>query len=168
MGNQQTNLIQANAVQKIRSIAKGEIAMMHTFEDRNMSIVHPMATAGVDDDGTLWFLSKAARTNGSDLPSAEAMQLTYSVPSRSEYLVLDGRAEVLRDQAKTDELWKAVDKTWFPEGKDDPSITLIRFRPHIGHYWDTKHGKMVQLAGMVVGALTGKPTDDGVEGNLNP
>ncbi len=168
MGDQQANLIQADAVQKIRSIAKGEIAMMHTFEDRNMSIVRPMATAGVDDDGTIWFLNKALGTKGSDLPTTEAMQLTYSVKSRSEYLVLDGHADVLRDQAKINELWKAFDKTWLPDGKDDPSLTLIRFRPHIGHYWDTQHGKMVQLAGMVVGALTGKPTDDGIEGNLHP
>ncbi len=57
-------------------------------------------------------------------------------------------------------------KTWFPDGKDDPAIVLIRIQLASGHYWDTKHNKMVQLAGMVLGAITGKETDDGVEGEL--
>lgn len=168
MGEEQSDLIGRDAVQRIQSMAKGEIAMMHTFEDRKLGIVRPMATAGVDDDGTIWFLSKAGSNKNIDLWGSGAMQLTYSVHSRSEYLVLDGTAEVLRDQSKIDELWSSIDKTWFPDGKDDPSITLIRFRAQIGHYWDTKHGKAAQLAGMLVGAVTGKPTDNGIEGNLHP
>jgi general stress protein 26 len=159
----------ADSIEKIRHIAEGEIAMMHTFNDGlKVGVVRPMATAGVDADGTLWFLSQAHSPKNEHLAADEVMQVTYSLKSRSEYLVLDGRGSVLRDQAKLDELWKAIDKTWFPEGKDDPRITLIRFVPEIGHYWDTKHSKMVQLLGMAVGAVTGKPTDDSVEGDLQP
>jgi len=168
MGEQRENLQKRAAVEKIRGIASGEIAMMHTFEDGELGVVRPMATAAIDDDGTVWFLSKAGSPKNTQLWGDSAMQLTYAVKPRSEYLVLNGRADVLRDQTKIDELWNALDKTWFPEGKEDPSITLIRFRPRVGHYWDTKHGKMVQLAGMLVGAMSGKPTDDGIEGDLNP
>lgn len=164
----EANLTRVEAIQKIQSMAKGQIAMMHTFEDREPGIVRPMATAGVDEDGSIWFLSKAGSHKNIDLWGTSAMQLTYSVHSRSEYLVLNGQADVLRDQEKIDELWSALDKTWFPDGKDDASITLIRFRPQIGHYWDTKHGKVAALAGMVLGAVTGKNSDDGVEGNLHP
>jgi general stress protein 26 len=81
-------------------------------------------------------------------------------------MVLDGQGSELRDETKTAELWSAFDKTWFPQGKRDPAITLIRFIPEIGHYWDTKHSKMVQFFGMAVGAITGKPTDDSIEGDL--
>lgn len=166
---EQANLSRNEATQKIRDIAKDEIAMVHTFEGgHQVGIVRPMATAGVDEDGTLWFFSKAGSPKNQQIEADQLMQATYSVKARSEYLVLDGTASVLRDQAKIDELWSAFDKTWFPEGKQDPTITLIRFRPRIGHYWDTKHGKMVQLMGMAAGAVTGKPTDDGIEGDLRP
>jgi hypothetical protein len=37
-----------------------------------------------------------------------------------------------------------------------------------GHYWDTKHGKMVSLMKIAVGVITGKQMDDGVEGNVRP
>ncbi len=168
MGDEQADLNQNQAIEKIRHIATGEIAMVHTFVGREVGIARPMATAGVDADGTIWFLSKTHSPKNEQVQGDHVMQITYSIKSRSEYLVLDGRAEVTRDQAKIDELWSAIDKTWFPEGKQDPSISLLRFTPKIGHYWDTKHSKMVQMLGMAVGALTGKPADDGIEGDLRP
>ncbi len=165
---EQANLGRDESIQKIRHIAKGEIAMMHTFEGREMGIVRPMGTAGVDDDGTIWFMSQAGSPKNEQARGDQAMQITYSLKSTSEYLVLNGQAEVLRDQTKIDELWSFIDKTWFPEGKEDPSIRLIRFSPRVGHYWDTKHNKVVQLLGMAAGAVTGKAADDGVEGELRP
>lgn len=163
---EKADLTRADGIQKIRQIAKGEVAMMHTFDGHKVGVARPMATAGIDDDGTLWFFSRDHSPKNEQLGAEAIMQLTYSVKSRSEYLVLDGRGSVLRDQAKIDELWSAFDKTWFPEGKTDPAITLIRFVPEIGHYWDTKHSKMVQLLGMAAGAVTGKPADDSIEGNF--
>src|SRR4051812_2672059 len=89
------------SLEKIRHIAEGEVAMMHTFFDsRKVGVVRPMATAAVDPDGTLWFLSREHSPKNEQLDSDEVMQLTYSVKSRSEYLVLDGRGGVLRDQEK--------------------------------------------------------------------
>ena len=168
MGDQRADLSRNEAVEKIRHIAEGEIAMVHTFEgNHRVGIVRPMATAAVDPDGTLWFLSRAESSKNEQLHGERVMQVTYSVKARSEYLVLDGQADILRDRAKLDELWSSIDKTWFSAGKDDPAITLIRFTPKIGHYWDTQHGKMVQLAGMLVGAVSGKPTDDSIEGDLH-
>jgi hypothetical protein len=37
-----------------------------------------------------------------------------------------------------------------------------------GYYWDTKHNRMVQLAKIAIGALTGTTMDDGVMGQLAP
>lgn len=165
---EQANLSRHEAIEKIRRIAEGEVAMAHTFGSKEVSVVRPMATAGVDDDGSLWFLSPAGSWKNEQLGANQTMQLTYSLKSSSEYLVLDGVGVVLRDQQKIAELWSAIDKNWFPEGKDDPSITLIHFTPSIGHYWDTKHSKAVQLLGMAAGVVTGKPMDDGREGDLRP
>ncbi len=94
------------------------------------------------------------------------MQLLYANDGSSEYLSLFGTAEILKDQAKVEELWTPWAKTWFNEGKDDPTITLLKVKPQEGHYWDTKNNKMVQMAKIAVGAVTGKHLDDGVEGTM--
>jgi hypothetical protein len=62
-------------------------------------------------------------------------------------------------------MYSAFVNTWF-DGKEDPDITIIRFNPQSGHYWDTKNGKLVALAGMLVGAVTGKETDNSLEGDI--
>src|SRR4051812_6328583 len=93
--SEKTDLSWAESVQKIQHIAEGEVAMMHTFNGRKVGVARPMMTAGVDEDGTLWFLSHEDSPKNAQLEEDEVMQLTYSLKSRSEYLVLDGRGSVL-------------------------------------------------------------------------
>jgi len=80
---------------------------------------------------------------------------------------LTGARDDLRDKAKIKELWKPVIKTWFTEGVDDPRITVIRFEPYGGYYWDNKHGNALAGIKMLVGAALGKTLDDSIEGTLD-
>ena len=41
-------------------------------------------------------------------------------------------------------MWNDIAKAWFEEGKVDPRITVIKFEPTEGFYWDTKSGKLVR------------------------
>ena len=163
---EQANLSRAEANEKIQHIAKGEVGMLHTIALDGRDVARPMSTSAVDDDGTLWFMTRDDSEKCRHLMLRSDVRLTYSVSSRSEYLTLEGEAALVRDAAKISDLWSPLAKTWFPQGKEDPAIVLIRVTPRAGHYWDTKHNKMVQLVGMVVGALTGKETDDSIEGSI--
>jgi hypothetical protein len=59
-------------------------------------------------------------------------------------------------------------KNWFTEGKDDPRITVIKFTPTQGYYWDTKHGMAVALIKRLAGAIMGETHDDSIEGKIKP
>ena len=87
--------------------------------------------------------------------------------AHSEFMHIEGVATVLRDRAKLKELWSFTMKTWFTEGEDDPRITLIKFAPTYGYYWDTKHGRAVAGVKMLIGAVIGKTLDDSIEGRLD-
>lgn len=63
-------------------------------------------------------------------------------------------------------MWEPILKTWFTGGRDDPRVTVIRFDPAEGYYWDTKHGTTVAYVKMLVGAVVGKTLDDSVQGTL--
>ncbi len=94
------------------------------------------------------------------------VHLLYSVPSKSAYMALQGRASVVVDRKKLEEVWNPLAKVWFHEGIDDPEITLVRFVPERGHYWDTKTNRVIEMAKMIFGAITGTTTDDGIQGDL--
>ena len=94
------------------------------------------------------------------------MTLFFQGSAHSDFLRLRGRATVSADKARIKELWEPVLKTWFTGGVDDPRITVIRFTPTDGYYWDTKHGNAVAGVKMLLGAAIGKTLDDSIEGRL--
>ena len=126
-----------------------------------------MAVQKVDDHGDLWFLSAIDSHKNHELEKDPRVELFFQGSSHSDFLHLIGTASVTRDRAKIDELWNPLVKTWFTEGKEDPRITVVRVRPSQGYYWDTKHGGVVAMAKIVIGAAIGKTMDDSIEGRID-
>ncbi len=160
------NFAGADAVAKIKDIADGQIGMLCTFTADNAMDTRPMGTLQVAADGTLYFFSQKDSHENQQILANPAVQLIYANPSKNEYMSLDATASISHDQPKIDELWMPLCKAWFPEGKDDPRITLITVTVNGGRYWDTKHGKMISMAKIAIGAVVGKPLDDGIMGTL--
>jgi general stress protein 26 len=128
--------------------------------------VRPMSVQRADDDGTLWFLSAIDSHKNEELSQDPAVTLYFQGSAHSDFLVLHGRATISRDKAMIKELWEPILKTWFTDGIDDPRITVIRFIPTGGYYWDTKHGNAVAGVKMLIGAAIGKTLDDSIEGTV--
>ncbi|MGZ3883286.1 MAG: pyridoxamine 5'-phosphate oxidase family protein, partial [Bacteroidia bacterium] len=161
------NLTALEAAGKIKEIAgNGEICFMISSLGQVPCSVRPMAAQRVDEEGNIYFFSGAESHKNRELKQSEDMQLVFANTSRSEFMVLYGKAEAYRDQLQIDAMWNMFAKTWFHEGKEDPKITVIKFKPESGKYWDTKHGKFVQMLGLLYGAVTGKQTDDSLSGKI--
>lgn len=166
MGTKMENMTGIEAAEKIKELAEAaRTCLMMTMLDQRPFNVRPMALQKVDEYGSIYFMSDRNSDKNKNLEQNNEMHLTFSNSAKSEYLSLYGRAKVYRDQREIDEMYSAFVNTWF-DGKNDPNITIIRFIPEAGHYWDTKNGKIVALAGMIVGAITGKETDNSLEGDL--
>jgi general stress protein 26 len=83
--------------------------------------------------------------------------VTYAEPSRQDYVSFSGRASLVRDRAEIDARWSALLKAWFPNGKDDPDVALLRVSVEQAEYWDSPNSTVVQLYGYAKAALTGEP-----------
>jgi len=127
----------------------------------------PMATLDVDDEGNLWFFSNKASDKNDEMKNNDAVQLVYAKNSSNEFLVVNGKAELVNSKEKIDELWTSMAKAWFPEGKDDPNISVIKIIPKDAHYWDTINGKVITLFKIATAVITGNPSDVGVEGKIS-
>ena len=126
----------------------------------------PMSVREVDDAGNLWFLSARDSHKNKELASDADVRLFFQGSPHSDFLDLSGEARVMEDRAKIKELWSPLIKTWFTEGVDDPRITVIRFIPSEGYYWDNKHGNAIAGVKMLIGAALGKTLDDSIEGTV--
>ena len=52
-------------------------------------------------------------------------------------------------------------RAWFPEGPEDPSLTLIAVEVAGAEYWDAPSSKMLHAYGYVKAMATGKPPQGG-------
>jgi general stress protein 26 len=94
----------------------------------------PMALAAADEDGTLWFATDRHSGKVDELDRDRHVAVTLQ--SKAKFVSLSGTARTVDDRAKLAELWKAEWKVWFPGGKDDPNIALLRVDGTAGEYWD--------------------------------
>ncbi len=49
----------------------------------------------------------------------------------SRWMSVNGKAKLVREKSKIDELWKETLRPWFPEGKESADICLIQVIPEI-------------------------------------
>lgn len=166
MSDSHKNISGTEALQKIREIVgHTRTCQMLTALDKRPLGSRPMGVQKMDELGRMRFLSHKQSAKNAEINACKDVQLEFINDSDIEYLSLFGTAEIYRDQAEIDEMYNKFADNWF-EGKDDPNITIIRFTPKEGRYCDAKHGKLVQYAAMLAGAITGKNSSDSVEGKI--
>jgi general stress protein 26 len=129
--------------------------------------VRPMTVQKVDDSGACWFLSSNDSQKDQEIEEDATVDLYFQGSAHSDFLHLTGMAELSQDKTKIKELWEPILKTWFTQGVDDPRISVIKFVPKGGYYWDNKHGNAVAGVKMAVGAVLGKTIDDSIEGHIH-
>ena len=88
-------------------------------------------------------------------------QVNAAFESGKGYLSIAGNAEVVHDRAKVDEYWNPAAEAWFPEGKDDPTVALIRVRPVSAEFWARDTPGVVAVFKMAKAAMTGGQPDVG-------
>ncbi len=161
MQNQQ-NSLNASEIDKLKDKIKDiSTAMFTTHEPDGDLHTRPMATMEMDPDGTMWFFTYEDSNKVREIQNDNRVALGFSDPGPETYVALSARAEITRDKAKIDELWGDFLKTWFPDGKDDPRLCLIKVNAHAGEYWDRPGGKVMLLFEVAKGALTGQPDTSG-------
>ena len=159
------NLSGTEAVKEIQKLA-GEIktCMFCTYENGKLK-ARPMSSQQVDDQGVIWFLSDKNSEKNKEVLADSTVDLLYG-QGNDKFLSLRGNAALSFDKAKIKELWDPIAKIWFKEGVDDPNVSIIKVTISEGYYWDTKHGKVAEIAAMATALITGKTMDDGIEGTL--
>lgn len=156
----------AEALEKIRGLlAELPIAFMVTVDGAEI-LSRPIGVVGdhAAFDGTLWFITDRRSRKVAALRKGATVFLLFQNDRVGTYLYLRGSARVVEDPKRLRDLYTPVQRTWFPEGLDDPNITLIRFDATEADYWDG-HASMVRLAvAFAKSVLTGAPGESGDTG----
>ena len=95
------------------------------------------------------------------------MNVSYVDVDDARYVSLFGAARLVRDPRRMRDLWRPLLKPWFPAGLDDPELALLEVTVAGGEYWDAPSSRLVRLASLLKGALTGASLPAGEHGHLD-
>jgi len=115
----------------------------------------------IDPDGDLWFFTNVSSHKVSEIENSPKVNLSFADPDNQRYISITGEAQLVRDRQKIEELWRPEFKIWFPKGKDDPEIALLRIKLRKGEYWDNPSSTIGFALSFVSSLVTGKQPDMG-------
>jgi general stress protein 26 len=110
-----------------------DVAMLVTHSS-NAIHVRPMAVVRLDDGVGAYLVTHINSIKIDEIIANPQAALTFQ--SARKFASVRGELAVSRDRQLIEKLWKEAWKVWFPDGKSDPSIVLLKFTAHDGEYWD--------------------------------
>lgn len=153
------------AIEKIADLLGNFRTAMLTLHSRETGNLHarPMALQQERFDGSLYFFTRKETEKVGDLQADAHANVTMSSTEKNSYLSLNGTARTLDDRAKIEALWNPFAEAWYPDGKDDPSLTLLVVDVEGAEYWDGPSSKVVMMARMAKALVTNTSADDSGE-----
>ena len=150
-------------LQKIRDMVKDiDFCMLTTSDEKGDLHSRPMSANGdIDPNGDLWFFTGVSSHKVSEIEKLPKVNVSFADPENQHYVSITGKAQLVRDRNKIEELWKPEFKMWFPEGKEDPEIALLRISLEKPEYWDSPSSTIGYALSFVSSLVTGKEPDFG-------
>ena len=132
--------------------AKAEEAFWDSLKKSNTGLLgldqpgyhaQPMTAFRDEETGTIWFFTRddtdLARDAG--VGSGQSAMFHYGSKDQNVWACVHGDLSVHgQDRAIIDRYWNPVLAAWYPEGKDDPHLTILRFEAGDGRVWVNEGG----------------------------
>lgn len=130
---------QQERIEKLRELIKEiDFAMLTTIDAGGNLRSRPMSTQKAEFDGDVWFITADDTTMAGEIRRDNRVNVSYAQPNKQRYISVSGTAELLYDRAKIEEFWSPFYNVYFPNGKDDPNLRLIKIKVDKAEYWDSK------------------------------
>ena len=166
MGEEMTH---AEKLAKLREMVKAiDICMLTTVDERGDLHSRPMSNnREIEFDGDLWFFTYGSSHKIDEVGRVPKVNASFADTDGQLYASLSGRAEIVRDRAKIEELWQPQLKAWFPEGTETPDIALLKVSVERAEYWDGSQSVFAHAFSFVSSLVTGEPAQFGENEKLD-
>ncbi len=129
--------------------------MLTTLSNDGSPHVRPMAVARLDEDCSLWFLTRDPSEVATEIRTDSIATISFQ-REPDLYVIVNGFVRVTHDVHVATQLWQESLRHWFPEGLEDKDLAVISLEPHSGDYWEsTGAGKFRTAYEFVRSSVTG-------------
>ena len=133
-------------VERFLALTKGiKFCMLTTVEQSGAPHSRPMTIQQIGEKAELWFFTGKATGLASAILNNDEVTATFSNERGDAFVSVFGRARLLVDRRKMEELWEPIYQTWFPKGILDPNLALVRIDVELAEHWDSGCGILTTL-----------------------
>jgi general stress protein 26 len=130
---------------------------MLTTADRDGTLrSRPMASQSDYPDSNLYFFTDRHSGKVEEIRDNASVSLSYEEPKKNTYISVSGRASLVQDKELMKKFWSPLYRAWFPEGLEDPRVSMLKVTIEKAEYWDSPSSTAVQLIGAAKAMLTGQ------------
>jgi general stress protein 26 len=130
----------------------------------------PMTAFREEETGTIWFFTREDTDLAKDaaVGSGQSAMFHYGSKDQHVWACIAGVLSVQgHDREIIDRYWNPVLAAWYPDGKDDPKLTLLRFDAGDGRIWVSDGGLMKFAFEIAKANLTKSLPDAGGVADVN-
>lgn len=120
-----------------------DTAVLVTRSQQGPLHARPMLIADVGENGELWFVTDVNSPKVEELFADS--QVAVVMMASEKYVTVTGQAEVRRDPARIQELWRDAWQLWF-DNQRESELALIRVGGLTAEYWDNSSLKAAKIA----------------------
>jgi general stress protein 26 len=95
----------------------------------------PMTAQVENDRSPIWFFTSTDNGIVQKLREGDRAIATFASKGNDLFATVHGKLVVDNDRAVIDRLWNRYVAAWYPGGKEDPKLTLLRFDAEKAEIW---------------------------------
>ncbi|MBU1384511.1 MAG: pyridoxamine 5'-phosphate oxidase family protein [Alphaproteobacteria bacterium] len=101
----------------------------------------PMTAYRDKETSTIWFFTREDTDLAKDVGAGQSAMFHYGSKDQNVWACIHGQLSVQgHDRELIERYWNPVLAAWYPEGKDDPKLTILRFEAGDGRVWVSEGG----------------------------
>ena len=127
--------------------------------------MQPMAAFGDREQGSIWFYTKTTTDLVRDAGGGHDAMVCMMSKDKEFQACIHGELTRSHDQGKIDAYWSSYVSAWYPNGKDDPELTLMRLDALDARVWVSQGGLAYPLK-IAAANLLHKTPDVGTVGDV--
>jgi general stress protein 26 len=140
-------------------LSQARTCMLTTMTRDGKHVSRPMAVQEAEFDGDLWFFTYDDSDKARQVAENPQVNVAFADDKHSSWTSMSGRATVVHDRAKAEELYSPVLKVWFPDGLETPGLALLKVEAESAEYWDAPTSKVKTAVGALRAAVRKEPDE---------
>ncbi len=138
-------------------VEQARTCMLTTMTADARHVSRPMVVQEVEFDGDLWFFCHDDSAKIAEIRLHPQVNVAFADEQHSSWTSIAGRATVVHDRAKAEELWSKPLEVWFEDGLDTATLALLRVEADSAEYWDSSNSRVKKIVGGLRAAVTKNP-----------